>query len=143
MVVYCYKFSNTLFFGWDLEHFEQLSCTEFHAKVKESNLPNYLPIDRGRIGGLISSLRVLILCEIQIASFKSWTRVANSTHDDKSYNSIQFSNLPFFSLPLPQLLRCQLITISWHIDNLRLKYNCSVKKWSKWLMGEYKYYISR
>ena len=56
---------------WD---FHLLDCC--HTKVKETSLPNYLPIARGRIVRFISLPRVLALCEKPTASFWSGTLIA-------------------------------------------------------------------
>ena len=42
--------------------------TRCHSKIKEPRLPYYLPITGRRIIGVIPFLRVLVLCEMQIAS---------------------------------------------------------------------------
>ena len=49
------------------------SETSFHTKVKESSLPDYLPIDETRIVGLISFPKVLSPCEMKTASSRIWT----------------------------------------------------------------------
>ena len=57
-------------------------------KVKDASLPYYLPTAGGRIIGFIPSLRVLVLCKMQSASSRIWTRVAMSIlFDDNHYTT--------------------------------------------------------
>ena len=56
------------------------------TKVKEPSLPYYSSIVGVRIIGFIPFLRVLVLWEMQSASFRIWTRVAVSiSNDDNHY----------------------------------------------------------
>ena len=51
-------------------------------------MPNYLPIAGGRITGFIHFPRVLVLCEMQSASSRIWTRVAVFiSYDDNYYTT--------------------------------------------------------
>ena len=54
------------------------SWTGYFTKVKEPNLPYYLPIAGGRIFEFIPFLRVLTLCKMQTDSSRIRTRVAES-----------------------------------------------------------------
>ena len=66
--------------------FSETSCL---TKAKESSLSYYLPIAGGRIIGFIPFPRVLVLCEMQSASSRIWTRVAVSiSYDDNHYTTI-------------------------------------------------------
>ena len=47
-----------------------LLLDQLQIMVKKSSLPYYLPIAGGRILGFIPFLRVLVLCEMQTASFR-------------------------------------------------------------------------
>ena len=63
--------------------FSLASCL---TKTEEPSLPYYLPIAGGRIIGFILLPRVLVLCEMQSASSRIWTRVAVSiSYDDNHY----------------------------------------------------------
>ena len=65
--------------------FSQTSCLN---KAEESSLPDYLPIAGGRIIGFIPFPRVLVLCEMQLAWSRIWTRVAVSiSYDDNHYTT--------------------------------------------------------
>ena len=56
--------------------------------AEENSLSYYLPIAEGRIIGFIPFPRVLVLCEIQSASSRIWTRVAVSiSYDDNHYTT--------------------------------------------------------
>ena len=48
------------------------------TKAKDPRLSYYLPIAGGKIIGFIPFPRVLVLCEMQLVSFRIWTRVAVS-----------------------------------------------------------------
>ena len=67
------------FFKWSLIglnsefSFSKTSCL---TKAEEPSLSYYLPIAGGRIIGFIPFPRVLVLCEMQSASSRIWTRVA-------------------------------------------------------------------
>ena len=64
------------------------SATSCLAKEEEPSLLYYLPIAGGRIIGFIPFPRVLVLCEMQSASSRIWTRVAVSiSYDDNHYTS--------------------------------------------------------
>ena len=57
------------------------------AKAEEPSL-SYLPIAVGRIIGFIPFLRVLVLCEMQSVSSRTWTCVAMSiSYDDNHYTT--------------------------------------------------------
>ena len=53
-----------------------------HTKVKESSLPNYLPINGGRIVEFIPVPKVLTQCEMLIALSRIWTQVTMSIPND-------------------------------------------------------------
>ena len=58
------------------------------TKAEESSLSYYLHIARGRIIGFIPLPRVLVLCEMQSASSRIWTRTAVSiSYDDNHYTA--------------------------------------------------------
>ena len=58
------------------------------TKAEEPSLPYYLPIVGGRMIGVIPFPRVLVLCEMQLASSRIWTRVAVSiSYDDNHYTT--------------------------------------------------------
>ena len=58
------------------------------TKAEEPSLPYYLPIAGGRIIGFIPFPSVLVLCEMQSASSRIWTRVAVSiSYDDNHYTT--------------------------------------------------------
>ena len=62
------------------------SKTNCHTKAENPCLSYNLPIARGRIIGFIPFPRVLMLCEMQSASSRIWTRVAVSiSYDDNHY----------------------------------------------------------
>ena len=64
------------------------SLTSCLTKVEEPSLSFYLPIAGGRIIGFIPFPRVLVLCEMQSALFRIWTRVAMSiSYDDNHYTT--------------------------------------------------------
>ena len=56
----------------------------YHTKIKEPNLPYYLPIAGGRIVGFIPFLRVLALREKPTASFRIWTLFTMSISYDNN-----------------------------------------------------------
>ena len=59
-----------------------------HTKVKDASLPNYLSITRRRIAFSWE----LVKCEMQSASFRIWTRVAESiSYDDSRYTRSAYS----------------------------------------------------
>ena len=59
------------------------SLTSCLTKAEEPSLCYYLPIAGGRIAGFIPFPRVLVLCEMQSASSRIWTRAAVSiSYDD-------------------------------------------------------------
>ena len=63
----------------------QTSCL---TKAEKPSLPYYLPIAGGRIIGFIRLPRVLVLCEMQLAWSRIWTRVAVSiSYDDNHYTT--------------------------------------------------------
>ena len=76
------------------------------TKAKELSLSYYLPIAGGRIIGFIPFLRVLVLCEMQIAWFRIWTRVAVSiSYDDNHYTTGTSHYLSIYlSVPQPSRL---------------------------------------
>ena len=54
------------------------------TKAEEPSLPNYLPLAGGKIIGFIPFPSALVLCEMQLARSRIWTRVAVSiSYDDK------------------------------------------------------------
>ena len=55
------------------------------SKAKETSLPYYLPITGGRTYGFMSFPRELAQSEIQTASSRIWTRVANSIFNSDNY----------------------------------------------------------
>ena len=56
--------------------------------AEEPSLLYYLPIAGGRIIGFIPFPRVLVLCEIQFASSRIWTRFAVAiSYDDNHYTT--------------------------------------------------------
>ena len=58
------------------------------TKAAKPSLPYYLPIAGGRIIGFIPFPRVLVLCEMQLVSFRIWTRVAVPiSYDDNHYTT--------------------------------------------------------
>ena len=61
------------------------SSTSCLTKAEELSLSYYLPIAGGRIIGFIPFPRVLVLCEMQSASFRIWTRIAVSISYDNNY----------------------------------------------------------
>ena len=66
-----------------------------HTTPSELSLSYYLPIAGGRIIGLIPFPRVLVLCEMQSASSRIWTRVAVSiSYDDNHYTTGTSNELP-------------------------------------------------
>ena len=76
------------------------------------SLPYYLSIAGGRIIELIPFPRVLVLCEMQKASSRVWTRVAVFI----SYNSSRYTTSSCFSffhslLETPYLIRWSLIYV--------------------------------
>ena len=60
------------------------SLTGCQTKVKKTSLSFHLPIARGWIVACIPYPSVLALCEIQIASSRTWPRVTVSETDDKA-----------------------------------------------------------
>ena len=80
----CYPFSvSWIRIAWQsrsLSRFEIRFFFFLHTKVKEPSLPYYLPIAGGRIFGFIRFTEILVLWEMQTASFWIWTRVANSPY---------------------------------------------------------------
>ena len=65
--------------------FSKTSCL---TKAEEPSLSYYLAIAGGRIIGFIPFPRVLMLCEMQSASSRIWTRVAVSiSYDDNHYTT--------------------------------------------------------
>ena len=64
------------------------SLTSCLAKAEEPSPSYYLPIAGGRIIGFIPFPRVLVLCEMQLAWSRIWTRVAMFiSHDDNHYTT--------------------------------------------------------
>ena len=62
------------------------SKTNFLTQAEEHSLSYYLLIAGGRIIGFIPFPRVLVLCEMQLASSRIWTCVAVSiSYDDNHY----------------------------------------------------------
>ena len=60
-----------------------LSKATTFTKAKEPSLPCYLPRAGGRIIGFINFSNVLVLCEMQSASSRMWTRIAVfNSYDD-------------------------------------------------------------
>ena len=58
---------------------------------KDPILPNYLPIAGRKIVGFMPFLSVLALCDMQITSFRIWTRVSESTSYDINRNAMSAS----------------------------------------------------
>ena len=72
------------------------SYTSCLTKAEEPSLPYYLPIAGGRIIEFIPFPRVLVLCEMQLASSRIWTRVAVSiSYDDNDYTTGTYSPPPY------------------------------------------------
>ena len=70
---------------WDFIGVWMTSCL---TKAEEPSLSNYLPIAGGRIIGFIPFPRVLVLCEMQLAWSRIWTRVGVSiSYDDNHYTT--------------------------------------------------------
>ena len=67
------------------------------TKAEEPNLSYYLPIAGGRIIGFIPFPRVLVLCEIQLALPRIWSRVAVSISYDDSHYTTGYGLLLAFS----------------------------------------------
>ena len=68
------------------------SWTSCLTKAEVPNLSYYLPIAGGRIIGFIPFPRVLVLCEMQSASSRFWTRiVVSNSYDDNHYTTVTFS----------------------------------------------------
>ena len=64
------------------------SLTSCLTRAEEPSLPDYLPIAGGRIIGFIPFQRFLVLCEMQSASSRIWTRVAVFiSYDDNHYTT--------------------------------------------------------
>ena len=64
------------------------SGTSYLTKAEEPSLSYNLPIAGGRIIGFIPFPRVLVLCEMQLAWSRIWTRVAVSiSYDDNHYTT--------------------------------------------------------
>ena len=78
--------------------FSKTSCL---TKAEEHSLPYYLPIAGRRIIGFIPFPRVLVLCEMQSASSRIWTRVAVSiSYDDNHYTtgtSLPLARMHFYA----------------------------------------------
>ena len=62
--------------------FSKTSCL---TKAEEPSLSYYLPIAGGRIIGFIPFPRVLVLCEMQLASYRIWTRVTVPISNDGNH----------------------------------------------------------
>ena len=73
--------------------FSKTSCL---TKAEEPSLSYYLPIAGGRIIGFIPFPKVLVLCEIQSASSRIWTRVAVSIPYDDNHCTTGTSFFFFF-----------------------------------------------
>ena len=72
--------------------FSYISCL---TKAEEPSLPYYLPIAGGKIIGFIPFPRILVLCEMQLASSRIWTRVAVAiSYDDNHYTMGKYSIIP-------------------------------------------------
>ena len=90
------------------------SYTSCWTKSEEPSLSYYLPIAGGRIIWLISSSRVLGLCEMQSISSRIWTCVAVSiSYDDNHYTTgpsfqfdliTQLNEKTHYSEPLFQII---------------------------------------
>ena len=76
------------------------SLTSCLTKVVEPSLSYYLPIVGGRIIGFIPFPRVLVLCEMQSAWSRIWTRVALSISNDDNHYTTDTS---FFPLRLSRI----------------------------------------
>ena len=78
-------------FKWSLTGLIQsfsFSLTSCLTKTEEPRLSYYLPIAGGRIIGFIPFPKVLVLCEMQLASSRIWTRVTVSiSYDDNHYTT--------------------------------------------------------
>ena len=92
-----YPYLPTPPFGHNMTQFKQsltglnsifLLLDKLLTKAEELSLPYYLPIAGGRIIGFIPFPKVLVLCEMQSASSRIWTRIAVSiSHDDNHYTT--------------------------------------------------------
>ena len=67
--------------------FSKTSCL---TKAEEPSLPYYLHITEGRIIGFIPFPKVLVLCEMQSATSRFWTRIAVSIYYDDNHCTITF-----------------------------------------------------
>ena len=74
------------------------SYTSCLTEAKEPSLPYYLPITGGRIIGFIPFPRVLVLCEMQSASFRIWTRIAVSIYYDDNHYTKDSKNGTWYRL---------------------------------------------
>ena len=81
------------------------SYTSCLTKAEEPSLSYYLPIAGGRIIGFIPFPKVLVLCEMQSASFRIWTRVAMSISYDDNHYTIGTSKLVTWLFPSPFLIK--------------------------------------
>ena len=88
----------------DLNSEFSFSNTSCLPKAKEPSLYYNLPIAGGRIIGFIPFPRVLVLCEMQLAWPRIWTRVAVSiSYDDNHYTTSTFIILIYSSIRLSNL----------------------------------------
>ena len=68
------------------------------TKAEGLSLSYYLPIAGGRIIGFIPFPRVLVLCEMQLAWSRIWTRVAVSISSNNSHYTTGTSHGPSYPI---------------------------------------------
>ena len=91
------------------------SLTSCLTKAEELSLPYYLPIAGGRIIGFIPFPRVLVLCEMQSASSRIWTRVAVSiSYDENHYTTGTIWKVMDLTLPQAVSIGCSLLPYQTH-----------------------------
>ena len=71
--------------------------TSYHTKIKEPNLPYYLPIAGRSIIRYIFFPKVLVLWEIQQSSFRIWTQVIKSISYDNNHFATSASSIPTYN----------------------------------------------
>ena len=97
--------------------------TDYHSKVKEISLSNYLPVAGGRIVGSILFSLVLAQFERQISSSRIWTRVAVSI---STMITVTLRPLPCFVRGVTRItdrffsegpMYNQFVTVYWYVTN--------------------------
>ena len=101
--------------------FKQVSIQSFSSprlvaspRLKEPSQPYYLSIAGGRIIGSIPFPRVFVLCEMQSASSRNWTRVVASISYDDHHCTMSTSFFFYFFKPYHQMLD----TFLWDLTSL-------------------------